>query len=232
MDEFSPLVEAALIPALALADQCGGMYEVFRRWVSWIEASNDARGAASYRRGYGSPADFATFVLGELRESDEAAESVLAAALAVQLNLLVVQKALPQASMTMASHRSLVLPSVDAEGAVVTLASKISRGQVITSLALDFDVTPALDCQLGTNLVREPTYLVWQATGDDTVRLLRVDRFIYETLAALGERSIDVGQLILERFAGDDVAGGSVGLDAVQMLDSLTGAAREGLVRV
>jgi pyruvate-formate lyase-activating enzyme len=231
MDEFSPLAEAALIPTLALAELCGGMYEVFRRWVSWIETRNDARGAPGYRRGYGSPADFATFVLGELNASGQATEPVLAAAQAVRLNLLVVQRELPRASTTMASHRSLVLPATD-DARSITLDTRIARGDIAASLALDYDVTPALAGRLDGELPREPTYLVWQATDGDTVRLLRVNRFIFETLETLGLRSVAAGDLILERFtgAGEEPAEGAGRIDAGELLESLAEAARQGLV--
>lgn len=221
MDEFSPLAEAALVPTLALADLCGGTYEVFRRWVGWIEARNDARGAPGYRRGYGSPADFATFVLEQLASSEQASAAVLAAAQAVRLNLLVVERSLPQAGTTMATHRSLVLAETGQANAV-TLDTQISRGDVVASLALDYDVTSALAGELDGELPQETTYLVWQARDDDAVRLLRVDRFIYETLEAVESGSVAAGDLVLQRFGG--------GIDAIELLDSLASAAREGLI--
>jgi pyruvate-formate lyase-activating enzyme len=229
MDEFSPLVEAALIPALALADLCGGMYEVFRRWVRWVESRNDARDAPSYRRGYGSPADFATFTLSELQASPQASESMLAAAEAVRLNLLVVQRELPRASTTMASHRSLVMAITD-EASSISLDTQVTLGDIAASLALDYDVTAALAGQIGAPLPREPTYLVWQATDDDAVRLLRVNRFIFDALETLASAPIAAGDLILERLT-DTLPSEAGEQDAAEMLESLAGAAREGLVR-
>jgi hypothetical protein len=230
MDEFSSLAEATLVPTLGLADILGGMFDVFRRWVAWIETRNDARGAASYRRGYGSPADFATFVLEELSACAEASDAVVAAARAVRMNLLVVERALPQAGTTMATHRSLVLPLTD--DASVTLDTQISRCGVVALLALEYDVTAALAGQLDAEPPQEPTYLVWQATDEESVRLLRVDRLIFEALETLGQRSVAAGDLILERFAAQSRgAADPAGLDAEEFLESLANAAREGLVR-
>ncbi len=229
MDEFSPLVEAALVPTLALADLCGGMYEVFCRWVGWVESYNDARGVPSYRRGYGSPADFASFVLRELIESDSASEPILAAAQAVRLNLLVVQLELPRASTTMASHRSLVLPTTD-EMFSITLDTQVTLGEIAASLALNYDVTSALANKIGGELPRESTYLVWQATGEDSVRLLRVNRFIFDTLETLRSAPAAAGDLILDRLSSGSVEHPGE-LDAAEMLESLTHAARQGLVR-
>src|SRR6185503_1892021 len=104
---------------------------------------------------------------------------------------------------------------------------------VVATLALDYDVGSALAGELGGALPREPTHLVWQATGDETVRLLRVDRFIYETLEALAApQPVTAGELVLARFAdGARDASGGGRVDAAELLEALAGAAREGLIR-
>jgi hypothetical protein len=232
IDEFSPLVEAALAPALALAEAAGGMYEVFRRWLPWARARNEARGAQPYRRYYGSPAAFATFLFEELGALSDVPASALAAAKAVQLNLSVAEGAPSAASTTMASHRSLVQPEVD-DSRPMTLGTHLSLGPVVAKLALDYDVTPALLGRADAPLAEEPTYLVWQLGEGRSIRLLRVERLLFDALGVLSQSDATAGELFLRSVcsgAGEGEADAGE-IDAATMLASLESAAREGLIR-
>lgn len=232
IDEFSSLVEAALVPALALSQLRGGMYEVFCCWLRWVQAFNNGRQAAAYRRAYGTAAAFASFVLEELSSSAETPLAALAIARAVHTNLTVAENTTPEASTTMASHRSLVLPLLE-DDAELALDTRLARGSVVATLALEYDVTAALAGRLDGDPPKEPTYLAWQIMSDRSVRLLRIDRSIFDTLETLRTRSKTVGELVLKRFGGK--AGGEAPAEAVdpsEMLASLATAAREGLVTV
>jgi hypothetical protein len=233
IDEFSPLVEAALAPTLALAELTGGMHEVFRNWVRWIQRHNDERGAPAYRRGYGTAASFAKFVLDQLMASPEATASTLAVAQAVHTNLRVAESTSPEAATTMASHRSFVLPQLD-ELPELTLNTPLSRGAIVASLALEYDVTPALLGQSDGEFVMEPTYLVWQLMADRAVRLLRIDKAIFDALEVLRRRPSTVGDLMLESFGASDrrVPLAAEEPDPSTLLTSLASAAREGLVTI
>lgn len=226
MDEFSPLVEAALAPTLALAHLRGGMHEVFRGWLGWIHAFNDSRGAAEYRRGYGTPLAFASFVLQELVDVS-APPAVLAAARAVQLNLRVAESIAPTASTTMASHRSLVLPTVAQESAI-SLATPISRGEIAAFLSSDYDVTSALLGHPDVDLEPKQTHLVWQVTRDRALRLLEVNEFVFDSLQALEAGPITAGELVLESLS----VAGNTERDPAAMLESLALALREELITV
>ncbi|MFL6253776.1 MAG: B12-binding domain-containing radical SAM protein [Pyrinomonadaceae bacterium] len=232
VDEFSPLVEAALIPALELARLVGGMYEVYSRWLPWIHAHNDTRGAPAHRRSYGTPAVFATFVLEALGDMPETSAATLAVARAVRLNLSVAESASMPLSTTMASHRSLPLPAVEASSPI-TLNTLLSPGSVVATLALDYDVTPALLGRLELPLEEEPTYLVWQVSGTRSVRLLRVEQMLFDALEALGKNPATAGELFLGRLCVETQRGaeGAAQLDVSAMLASLESAAREGLIK-
>ncbi|MGB8507961.1 MAG: radical SAM protein, partial [Pyrinomonadaceae bacterium] len=233
VDEFSPLVEAALAPTLALARLAGGMYEVFSRWLPWIHARNDARGAPAHRRSYGTPAAFATFVLETLGNMPEVSAAIIAVARAVQVNLSVAESASASASTTMASHRSLVLPTME-PSTPITLNTLLSPGSIVATLALDYDVTPALLGRPELPLKEEPTYLVWQVSGERFVRLLRVEQMLFDALETLGRNPATAGELFLGRLGVETPPGATEGaarLDAAAMLASLESAAREGLIK-
>jgi radical SAM superfamily enzyme YgiQ (UPF0313 family) len=226
MDEFSPLVEATLAPALALARHCGGMYEVFSRWLRWIQARNDKRDTALYRRAYGSPTAFASFLVEHLRAIPAASPAMIAAARAVEVNLGVVAGASSVSATSMAGYRSLSTPSLDG-GRDLTLDSVVSADSIRAMLALDYDVTPVLAGEPEPELVAEPTYLVWHQTGQGAVRLLRVGRSVFSALEAIRERPLTVGELLLEQLRADPETASA---DADALLDSLAEATREGLL--
>lgn len=227
VDEFTPLVEATLVPSLALARLLGGMYAVFRRWLRWIYRSNDTRGLPAYRRGYGTPAAFGSFLLDELLAAPGAPAAAIAAAQAVQVNLRVAESMSLRASTTMASHRSLVVPIVAKE---IEFGTWLSLGAIVDTLALEYDVTPALMGRADIEITAAPTYLVWQARDEATARLLRVDRFIFETLELLRADSMTAADVILRQLSPEDGAADADGLDAPMLLSSLSRAARERLV--
>lgn len=106
LDEFSSLVDAAMVPALRLADIRGGMYDVFCGWLSWIQHHNKERRAQSYRAGYGTAAMFARYLLDELTRDPRASKSDIAIAVAIETNLRVAESVNFVSATTMASHRS------------------------------------------------------------------------------------------------------------------------------
>jgi pyruvate-formate lyase-activating enzyme len=231
VDEFSPLVEAVLIPTLALSECLGGMYEVYRTWLRWIHRYNDARAAPHYRRGYGTVATFATFVLDELRSFPEAPRGVLAVAEAVQMNLLIAESSSLRGGVTMATYRSLILPVLDQEPEI-TLNTRLSRGAIAGCLALAYDVTPAFRGEIEFAPVEDPTYLVWQRISEHAVRLLRVDAVIFDALQSLDDGVQTVGQLIVGRFTSETWNRAPGALDPSGMVASLSSAAAEGLITI
>jgi len=233
LDEFSPLVEASLVPTLALSEQLGGMYEVFRAWLGWIHTYNDERQVPAYRRGYGTPVCFAQFVLEELTASTETSPSMISAARAVLTNLRVAQMVCRGASTTMASYRSLVLPEI-APLSGIALSTQLSRGPILATLSLEYDPIPALLGQVDVEMPEEQAFIVWQVTADRDVRLLRVDQTIFDALEILAIEPTTVGELFLERLNRREALERATAsdLDLAAMLTSLGLAAREGLLAI
>lgn len=227
VDEFSPLVEAALVPALGLAKAVGGMHEVFRRWLDWVHARNDAAGKPRYRRGYGSPVAFAEFVREQLLADGTAPAAVLDAAGAVLTNLRVVESVRLRAETTMASHRSLPLPTLDDRRP--TLAAEIARGPILASAALDHDVSAALAGAVDAPLPARSTFLVWQEAEEGQVRLLQVDGFVYATLEAVAEGPQPVSDLLFEQLARSAARGEPDEIE--DLVERLAAATEQGLLR-
>jgi radical SAM superfamily enzyme YgiQ (UPF0313 family) len=231
LDEFSSLVEAAIAPALALSDVRGGLYEVFRAWLPWIQRHNRSRGAQPYRTGYGTAAIFARFLLDELVAEGTSLALVLAIARAVETNLRVAENAGLELATTMASHRSFALPELEQQ-AEFALCTRLTRGPVIETMALSFDVTPIFSGGFDGDLVEEPTYLAWQATSPRTVRLIRIDQTVFDALELLRHHSATVGELLLDRF-GKTAATEAASMTAPDaVVASLENAAHEGLIAV
>lgn len=191
VDEFSPLVESAALPTLALADASGGMFEVYRRWIRWIGPHNAERGAASWRRYYGSPSQFCQF----LSEALGSESSHAMAALARVIGLNHQYSAIGTAPTSMANHRSAVgrvkLEPVD-------LGTIVSSANVLSALRLDWDIRAALAWQTGQprpDILREDTFLVWQRDGQ-SVRLLEVDEALFRLIEDVSERPRTVAELI------------------------------------
>ncbi|MFI7535871.1 B12-binding domain-containing radical SAM protein [Streptosporangium sp. NPDC049376] len=227
MDEFSPLVEAALAPALEAARLSGGMYALFRKWLTWIQARNEARLASAYRLGYGTPHLFATFLTETLAQAPDAAAAVRAAAEAIRSNLAMSEEATPAAAITMASHRSVVQLRPDEVAGTISLDAIVSLGSVLKLARFDHDVVPALLGELTMPPDPSPTFLVWQRVDDTGVRLLQINRFLFDALERLRLRDHRAEELLLateELSLGDS--------DAVVGLRSLASAAAEGLVQI
>jgi tRNA A37 methylthiotransferase MiaB len=231
LDEFSCLVEAAPAPALALSEIIGGLHEVFCGWLRWIQKHNHLRRAQPYRSGYGSAAMFARYLLDELKAEPSTSVQLLSIARAVETNLRIAETAGLGGATTMASHRSFVLP--DAEQRIAfALDTHLFRGAVVETLALPFDVTPVFAGGFDTELAEEPTFLAWQVTSPDSVRLIRIDRAVFDALELLRNRSATVGELLIESFGRTSTADAlrMVAPDAI--IASLESAAHEGLISV
>lgn len=224
LDEFSPLVEAALAPSLSLARCVGGMYEVFSMWRRWICHHNDSRSAAPHRRGYGGAVEFGKFLLESLVHQSDATRADVEVATAVYMNLTVTQSSGPSAA-TFAAYRSINVPRWDGS-ATLTLNHAIHKASVVETLALDFDVTPAL---LGVPMAeyqQRPTFLVWQLIESEAVRLVCVDRPLFDVIkqADAGGRIADVVLSSLGAWSPGETAS----IDHV--IDVVTRAVSEGFV--
>ena len=191
IDEFSPLVEAAALPALALADACGGMFELYRRWIRWIGSHNAERAAADWRRYYGSPAQFCSFLSKEL-DSEGLHEM---AALARVIGFNHEYSAIGAGATSMANHRS---PAGQMNIEPIDLESVVSISNVLTALRVDWDIREALAWSTGEPRPNIPTgniFLIWQNDGP-SARLLQVDQALFKLVSDVSERPRTVAELI------------------------------------
>jgi hypothetical protein len=200
IDEFSPLVEAALMPALTLAKRIGGMYELFHLWLRWIRHDNTIRHAAAFRLGYGSLARFAQFLIEALTSLPERPEAGIAAAQAIEINFRVGERHLPHMATSMATHRSLVSHRPETMH-TINLRSQLFCTSVVALFSTQFDVRPVLRGEFMEELSHLETFLIWQLTDDGSVRLLDVDEPIFDTIQTLMTLHLTAGDLLLRRFA-------------------------------
>lgn len=224
LDEFSPLVEAVLTPTLELSRLVGGMFEVFRMWLPQICAINDARGAADYRRGYGSPARYAGFVARELERRTSASPGIVEAARAIETTLLIGEQYQPVTPTTMAAYRSLPTPLAVTDFDI-RLDTSFSCESIVALQACRFDVAPLINGAVDIAVLERETFLIWQAQADQTVRLIQVDRSIFGAIELLRQGASTPGEMLLKSFAEKPV-------DASTLISTLATAAREGLVAI
>jgi tRNA A37 methylthiotransferase MiaB len=223
LDEFSPLVEAGLVPTLELASTLGGIYQVFLRWLSWIRERNAARDAQSYRSGYGTPAMYATFLREQL-ENTSAPGAAVALARFLERNLDVAAKFAERQATTFATYRSVASYDARPRLSDLDLGAMIGCESVVDRLRLDFDISAVLEGEPLETAPCRPQFLIWQRWGEDKIRLLEVSQEIFELVEAVRGKSRAVGDIVLERLDG------ASGNDMPAILEQLAAAAEVGVL--
>lgn len=224
LDELSPLVEATLMPTLVLAKCIGGMYEVFLHWVRWIKRVNTARGVASWRIGYGSPAMFARFVFEELRCLPKSQEAAVVAAQAIEINLRIGELYASDIKTIMTSHRFPIQRQRDT--CSIGLTSQLSCNNIVAILASDFDLRPVFHGEIWEELPRIATFLIWQLSSTGSIRLLEVDKPIFDVVQTLSESRLTAGDLLLKKLVQKEL------VDPDCFLDTLSSLAEAGILKV
>ena len=226
IDEFSPLVESALAPTLALASQIGGMHVVYQRWVLWIRAQNAKRNAKRSRRCYGSPVQFCDFLIEELMASCPSQIGPQSLARLLRANLKYASHVNRDEGLSMASHRSIQAPF---HYGGVSAGTVLYSGNVFEILELPCDVTrwllEPLNFTFPSSMPIEPTYFVWSTAGD-RVRLLRISAFAAQALHLVETGPVSV-QTILEHSQTQH----QWDIDQMAAFATLTEAVSEGLLR-
>jgi len=228
IDEFSPLVEAATLPALALARRRGGMLEVYRAWIAWVGSHNEARDADPGRRWYGSPAQFCRF-LTEALAAAGAPEADVAAVLEVGFQLCADRTILVPAPTSMASHRSIPERIALRDR---SLNVRVRRCHVARTLAVNHDVAAALAWRAGEpkpQLQRTTMHLAWRISPSGDIALLVVDEPIYALLNDLEAGPMSAAQLVA-LWSRDPPRAARAHLDGVTAC--LDKAAEAGLVEL
>lgn len=197
VDEFSNLVEPVAAAAIRLSRAIGGMAEVFLRWTAWIEQTNTAQGKPAHRRYYGTPFDFCDFLVGELRAVLPADDAMLQLAELSRMSLMLAKRWSTIPPTSMATHRSLSMPHV---GRPITIEDRVQLTGTLATMRVDYNLIPLLDAS--PDAIREPerkpTYLMWDRTEDDGIRLSQVDPFLFMALEQLQKGPKPVAELMIE----------------------------------
>jgi tRNA A37 methylthiotransferase MiaB len=196
-DEFSCLVEPLAIPVLKLSKIAGGMLEVFDRWTAWIAQHNEQAGASPHRRFYGSPLSFCTFVVEQLRALVPADDPILQLAEVMHTSLDVARQWSSLPPMTMATHRSVDMPTVTEP---LKLSDAVRLKTVVATMRVDYDLTPLLEAspEQAFESERKPAYLLWDLSDSRRIRLSQVDPFLFAAVEHLQEGPQPVARLIVD----------------------------------
>jgi tRNA A37 methylthiotransferase MiaB len=217
LDEFSPLVEATLTPALTLAGKIGGLAEVARRWASWVTAANANVNAKAHRRSYGSPRMFAAFLTNELSRLTPHPAAAIDLARYLEESFRVGALGSAREPTTMAGYRS-----IGHQDAKLDLGSRLAIGAVIGHISLEHDVLAG--AAYNEDVPRRETCVVWHVLPDGSVRLLQVTRPLYDAIRILSSGPATAAEMLLQRIDEPD------GLDSGTFFAALADGTREGLL--
>ena len=197
VDEFSPLVEAMLTPALELARRLGGMYEVYSRWVEWIVDANRQGGAAEYRIAYGSPAQFAQFLVETLETHSTGEDRHLAYARFCAAGVALSQQAVVPRDLSIGRYRSLDLPVSAVQE--LPLETPLFAESVIECMVVDFSIEQVLSGASVDEADSITSFLIWHRNGDD-IRLLSVPHAMFDLVQSCQRGPSTVGDLMHDRL--------------------------------
>ena len=225
LEEFPTLVTSAMLPALHIAEAMGGMFRLFEKWTHWIGDVNLTRGAASYRRYYGSPVQFCDFLLHQV-----SLLSHIPAHLTSVLRVLRVNHSLAGAgrlATTMANYRTELASN---EMPIIKLDTQLTLGDVLACMQLDHDVSLAFASPLVRCLpdpLPGPLHLLWHRDAFGAIRLLGVDAFTFRAIELLMAKPRVAAEVLAdwtEQSRSENI------LDFFDLLVSLGEAAQSGII--
>jgi len=197
IDEFSCLIEPVLLPALELARELGGMFNLYSQWVSWVEKRNRSIDASPDRRFYGTPLIFCEFVTHELRKRLSSDHYLVELASVMHTSLVASQQWSSVPPTTMATHRSVGTPKLDRQ---IGLSDRVRLRTAVATMRLTHDVSVLLDAN--PRSFQEPetkeTYLLWHLAANDRIQLSQVDSFLHAVVVKLKEGPRPVAALMVE----------------------------------
>jgi hypothetical protein len=196
IDEFSPLVEGNLLPALTLARSLGGMSVLYARWVDWISTANELVAAEGCRRYYGSPLQFCSFVLEQMRTRRDIPAYIVELAEVIYINQSVSARVQLTNPTSIAGYRSVASPQYSKP---FCLDDTIALGSILETLAVRYDVASLLSAAPDKTTSPEPllSYLVWHIGVNQQVRLVQVSGTIYSLIQELKGGPQSVANLLL-----------------------------------
>jgi hypothetical protein len=227
IDEFSPLVDAAALPALVLAQCLGGMLTLYRNWLRWIGAYNVDRGEPEWRRWYGSPTDFCKFLALSLEAQPSAMPGAadLARVLAID-HSFTSRRAGPS---TIATYRSIRNSDTCRQ---IHLGSSIAVDNVVEAIAVNHNIESGLTWQVGDPLPKfetRRTHLLWHETGAHEVELVSVSPVIFRIVDDVRQRPRTVAEVVAKWSSDPETRDWVTDFDRV--FENVEEAISSGLVR-
>ncbi len=225
LEEFPTLVASVLLPTLFEARNAGGMFALFKAWISWIGRINDERRAATFRRYYGSPVQFCDFLLEYASARADSPVHLRSLLRVLRMNHLLAGST--RIATTMANYRSQLASN---EVRIVGLQSELSLGGVLGFLGVEHDISPAFSALPGGDLPAPnpgPLFLVWQRDDSGFVRLLQLDEFRFRAVQLLNEKPRMAAEIIADWVVAP---GGTGPADFHQLLGSLGTAIESGII--
>jgi pyruvate-formate lyase-activating enzyme len=227
IDEFSPLVEAALLPSLLLAENRGGPVALLRSWLAWISALNRRRGAPAHRQYYGSAASYLEFCEESLAALGPEYDAAVWHARVIRRCVSLAQGRPPTA---MATYKSI--PTVKLRDSV-SLTVPLSAPAIIDLLDVPYDITSMLNWQPPMERPRSiagQSYLVWyRATEDRRIELAHVDDILFHALLEL-RRGAQTPAEVIATWSNRQFYPAGWNGDFQAVLDSLAAAMQAGLI--
>lgn len=198
-DEFSCLVDATKLPSLYIAEEVGSMFELYKRWIAWIDRHNTERGSQYWRRFYGTPVLFCDFLTSQLNRNSRL--PYMSDLLRVLRENLSIPTALIDVPTSMAGYRSL-------QGGHLDWDTLLVSSNIVRLLRLDWDVSGLMKGIAEDNCTVEqrPTFLVWQLTPEKSVRLVKVNSLVFMALQQLREKPCTASQLLPSWIDSPDVS--------------------------
>lgn len=197
IDEFALLVDAVRIPSLRLADDLGGMDNLFFKWVQHISAKNQVQNKPIHRKYFGSPLDYCDFLIMLCQERQESLPAYIEQALMViRQNFNISLSMSQKEGTTMANYRSKTLAKSLTEARVET---RVRADNIIAYMRLEYDVSPVLNATTlpdDYNPPKDHTNLIWQKSSSGNVALIRVNDFIYDIVVEQNKEGFTVQELI------------------------------------
>lgn len=231
IEEYATLVSAAPSCTVEIASRCGGMLELYRRWVRWIGGLNKARATPEHRRYFGSPVQFLRFLMQEADALEDCPPGLRSLLRVLKTSQEVAAREQLRVATTMANYRTGLAP---AEWVPLTLSTRLELRDVVERLELPENIEGLMSAKPPERLPlpqASPMYLLWQRVGPGQVRLLSVSEFTYHAAGEL-QRSTKEAASVLESWSTNTGREDRRDKDDLFVLvDELREAIQAGIVR-
>lgn len=188
IDEFSTLVETAMLPAFAVSQCLGGMYELYSRWVSWIGLANT--NVPNWRRYYGTPQQFALFCMQELEAVDDLHH------VQAFTKLKNIEANFVKNTLSLASAKSQNLSTSQ----TLSFQGRIIANGILALFHTEYCMTELMNWSPVSKVPEknyEDTFLLWQR-WENKIQLISIDLTTYDLVKCVIDGYKTVGEIMLQ----------------------------------